>query len=342
MSETFQQLNFMLDGRRTAGQYEDERMQAIIDQGNAAYRYSETNFRAALDNDNLNERYASELAEVEAYFESRGVQVDPLRVVTREMSARAHAAAKRDVAVGRDTAQGYHASGRSVIIEHPELTDMFGPAYIIGMGLHESGHSRSDENRLAIVNEREHGSTFVSRKVMSGQVRVDLRHDAESTFVGEFWEEAVVDLGRVRALREMGRSNDFVDGHKESALDDLDILVVSNGSMDPDNPDLSHTSALTLPAEFTLLAHTNAAGRNQTGISSPNLAAYALELLDRRLPGLYDDFEASLAEPTRRSHAIRKIESLSPGLYYQLDKLVYSSSGFVSGLRTVMDVLAKR
>ena len=106
------------------------------------------------------------------------------------------------------------------------------------------------------------------------------------------------------------------------------VIGVPNGTV------IDQPNVISFPAEFTASAKATLIARNAS-----NFAAYGLELLDNRVPGLYDDLLASRQDPTKQRDAIRKIESIRPGLYRELRELEYTTEDFLHGLKLVIEAL---
>ena len=344
MPETHTQINYDVAGHALLGNYHDSAFQSAIDARVAEGEAGAGRFQSVVDQDNLNSTYPQEVAGVNSYFSARGLTIDPLRVVTQDIMSKAYVVAGEHPSDDVESAQGRNVHSRSVVIENKEVQELLGDDYLLGLGLHEAAHSLKPHRSTTITREvtapdtKEPGSARVvlGGFVVSGMIKADLRRDTSNHPVGDFWEEAFADLTRVRGLRYLKRSHDIAGTEpKILEMGGVTVSVLPNGSSFEHNQQTA-----TIPAEFATVAKTSAEGRNMVGIATPNLAAYALELLDTRTPGLYEDMEAATHNPRRQAEVIRKIESVQPGLYRRLRELEYTDQHFAQGLGAVVEALS--
>lgn len=339
MIESLKQVNYMQDGRLLLGAYPDPAIQSAIEGRTTLAEDSKESFRNVVDQENLNDKYAPEIAVINDYYRAKGLSISPLRVVKSEVMDRAYAASGERPEPVAESAQGRNINDRAVVIEDRAIIDAFGPEYILAIGLHEGAHSLSGSgNRLLRTVRQNDRRIALGGYATSGLIKADLKENSGTSLVGDFWEEAFADFTRVKALRELNRTNDLTES-KTIEIGDGSVITVNPNSM-PGNVALGDSSTIMMPAEYATLTKVSESGRNKVGTAPSNFAAYALGLLDARLPGLYEDFvEAATHDPKRQADAIRKIESLQPGLYRQLRDLEYTEEGFAEGLRVVIDVL---
>jgi hypothetical protein len=71
----------------------------------------------------------------------------------------------------------------------------------------------------------------------------------------------------------------------------------------------------------------------------PSLAAYGLDMLDERLPGLYEDAVASRQDPDLVRRFKERINSIRPGLYEEQAVMPYDAVHFQAGLRRIIGAL---
>jgi hypothetical protein len=345
MPEKFQQINFDIDGRALAGDYHNPAMQAAIESRVANREVGVTAFQSVVDQESVNGMYVKQYTAVHTYFSARGLAYDPVRIVEAATMDKAYAAAGIRPTDDVESAQGRNVYGRSVVIENLEFQELFGDDYLLGIALHEAAHSLG--RKRVITTSREvavqHSDRQSSTRVVlggvanAGLIKADLRRDTPNRPIGDFWEEAFADLTRVRALRYLQRSHDIYREPKELQMGNVSVKIVPNQT-DKEKYDTTQKSSV-IPAEFAAVAKTSAEGRNMVGVAPANLAAYALELLDARMPGLYEDMEAGTRDSSRQAEAIRKIESVQPGLYSQLRELEYTGQDFAQGLNAVIGAL---
>lgn len=327
----------MEDGRVIAGDYPDAAIQSTIDaQSQLKDRNrnrSRANFQATVDISNLNHTYPDELALTEKYFAGEGLEIAPLRVINRNTLQRAYNVAGQSDE-GKEEGRSIH--GRALVIENSEMIEMFGNDFVLGIALHEAAHSTSGNEEKLIRTVRQHGHRVLLGGIAINEQslgKADLRRETADKVTGDFWEEAFADLTRVRALRALGRTHDLEGQSKPfEPVEGVTIVTV------PNNTGVSQPGTILFPAEFAMAAKT-IDDNNWSAKALPNYAAYALELLDSHTPGIYDDLKAARTDPTRQRDAIRKIESVRPGLYPELRDLEYSEQDFVRGLASVIDAL---
>lgn len=341
------QINTMPEGRVLFGRRPDLESRARIEAGSIRLVVDKGEFRATIDSLNLNDKYVDTLALVEGYFVSRHLETAPVRVVDKVMWRNAYGNVQFVSGGLMDDLQGAHIYDRAVVIEDEAALEEFGDDYVLGVALHEAAHS-SDRNEYHICTVEKSVDrtsptsvqTGIGRLIISGGLRkADMRKGAKSDEeVGMFWEEAFADLTRVRALRVLGHTHD-VEGpslNGELMTDDDRMMVVAPNNTAAQSLWVTRNT-LVLPAEFALASKTRD-NHNFTKLAYSNLAAYALELLDTAVPGIYDDLEMARNEPKLQAQAIRKINSIRPGLYRELRDLG-TSQDFAKGLRVVIGVL---
>lgn len=345
---TLAQINHMADGRIIAGNYPGEGEQSRIEASEAKSGLIDKNtvskavFQAMVDRKNLNPAYTTEIKLVYDYFHSKDIQIDPIRIVSEEVIQEAYVITGNDPDLagehpGEETAMGKHCDDRAIVKENKELSEEYGSSYILNLALHEAAHSAfTNDRRLRVVTETPGNRKKVENFIVSRLLKIDTRREANGAHIGAFWDEAFADLTRVRALREMGLSNDLTE---EVYFDGVKIKLHPN-SEDKLQP-LCDSEIINMPAEFALFASPTSEAKNNVGLATANYAAFALELLDSRAPGLYDDFVGAIHDPKRQADAIRKIEGIKPGLYRTLSELNYTvdQKDFILGLRMVIGAL---
>lgn len=330
------QINYMSDGPLINGEHPDPAIQSAaefqfqaIDKKREA---SKSNFQVTVDLSNFNDRYSDSLGLVEKYFADQGLKISPLRVISRETLQRAYSVAGQS---DDSTEQGRSINNRALVIENQEMGEIFGDDFVLGIALHEAAHSTSGEDEALIRTVKEEGNRIKIGGIAIGihsLGKADLRTGAERNIVGDFWEEAFADLTRVRALRALGRTHDL-DGETRPFETEAGVMMkgVPNESADDDD--------IILPAEFALLSR-SIPGKNEIVTTPSNFAAYALELLDKHRPGLYDDLKEARTDAKKQRDAIQKIESIRPGLYRELRDLEYNEKDFVRGLVSTLEAIA--
>lgn len=334
MAEITTQINTLQDGTTNVGKYPDAAIQATIETQDIRRISNGANFQAVVDLNNLNNRYTDVLTLTERYFVDKGLTPAPLRVIDRETLHRAYRVAGTTMRDEIGEEEGRSVYGRALVIENEEMNKMFGDDAVLGIALHEAAHSLGKgEHLIRTVIERDRRTLLGGIAIHAGSMgKADLRKGTETTIVGDFWEEAFADLTRVRALRYLGRTHDIEGNTNPFNVGAVAMMGVPNESSTENHGTIS------IPAEFAVSSKT-ISDKNYIAHSASNYAAYALELLDNHVPGLYEDLEAARQDPVRQREAIQKIESVQPGLYKQLRDLEYTNEDFADGLKTTVQVL---
>lgn len=341
MSEKTLQINRLHDGRVRFGNYADLAIQSTIDHIDKKTSAGQANFQTTVDINNLNHRHKDALDNTNQYFARIGLPIAPIRVIGRDTLHRAYKVAGESMNSTIGDAEGRNVHDRALVIENAEMIDFLGEDITLGIMLHEAAHSTGNGERrsLRTVTEGERRRTHLARAVieLGSWGRIDARKNAKNTITGDFFEEAFADLTRVRALRALDKVHDLdgatsVFGEHKSAQ----MKMVPNSDDTVYDGEVIH-----IPAEFAMGSR-SVDGKNWRVSASPNFAAYALELLDRRVPGLYDDFIGARQDPKQQAAVIRKIESVRPGLYKDLRDLEYSEADFQMGLKLVVDALENK
>lgn len=344
------QVHFKLDGSVILGRNPDIGFDPVESQRIKGLAKAEA-FQKVIDTENNNEAYAEDIALIEGYFASKGLQIDPLRIVTPATVDKAYRAAGNDPTHQVSEAEGRHVYGRSYIVDKEYDPKLYGKNIMLGLGLHEAAHSLTGKTTdITITRQEQSINSLGDPHVIThlGGVanarafgKADLRKDAPRALTGDFWLEAFADLTRVRALRELERSN-HMSGHPK-VVDYGNGLVVHVLSANSIAPLVSpETDGIAMPAEFALIARTQVPTmRNVTGTSAANFAAYGLDLLDQAQPGLYDTMLAGIYDPRAQAEFIRNVEAVKPGLYRELGMLPYSDEGFTTGLLAIGAALGR-
>jgi hypothetical protein len=101
------------------------------------------------------------------------------------------------------------------------------------------------------------------------------------------------------------------------------------------------TGRLNIPAEYADAYYSPPKPdvRRAPVFEERGLAAYALDLLDQRLPGLYDTMVASREDPQLVGRVKERIDGISPGLYDYLAAPLVTSTGYAEKLTAVVKML---
>jgi len=251
--------------------------------------------------------------------------------------------------------------GQVLLLEQPHAREAFGPDYMGGLIVHELGHYSADDGLAIVTREMDVAPPLYHHPHIytgDGGRQYDLQTLPESGFVrvppdfgvnsvaapvGSFWEEGFVDSGRVRFMQEQGIAWPVEAGHEwqnfiadHSMRLDLADPTPKKGLVRTDGA----RSTVRLPWRYTNGVNLTGA-EPQTLMSTPALAAYAVDLLDQRLPGLYETMRQSRRQPALQQEVRDRINSLAPDLYETLELHSYDPADFNNGLRSVITVLAQ-
>jgi hypothetical protein len=314
---------------------------------------------------NLNEQFAEEIQSLTNAFAEEGFAIAPIVVLAPAEFGQAQKFLdeKRE----RKMDYGYYGMGYSVVRFDPEQDARFGGDLVLSMAAHESAHSISPEYG-AVVKYRETvdpskpaflRDMLQAMRDRKGEVKITSSHgmlkpvwrqggiygssNADRNIKpaghkGSFWEEAYADLKRVRILKKMGRQARFPDSswheHTETSYSPVTRYVDDT----VDVPLLGQDGTISTPVEF-LNGVTSINGRQgEAGV--PGMAAYALELLDERLPGLFDDLEQGRFDPDAQRRFIRRVNSIEPGLYQMIRHISQETEEtFTRGFRQIVHAL---
>lgn len=302
---------------------------------------------------NVNEKYTSELDIVTEAFASDNLEIAPVVVLANEEFEQA-----RELAGSENSPEepyGFYWFGRAIVKEpDPATQQTYGNDYVLGKALHEAAHSTAYTAELpdSLVVSRNvdvtdtaaqsDGVRSYSRQplgvdMLGGFAKYKLELDGTIRHEGHFMEEAFADLMRVRALERLGREP-RADGLRGAAKKGI-LHLGRDGKI----------SAREIPGETVVLPVKFANGIKVEGnswqeasFSTPGIAAYGLELLDKQAPGLFDQMSAARSAPKAYAEAIKMIDDIKPGLYRELRKLTYTAEDFTQGLELIQGAVAEK
>jgi hypothetical protein len=155
---------------------------------------------------------------------------------------------------------------------------------------------------------------------------------------GCFIEEGFVDSYRVRGAQEIygARKLKFIE-RMTPGDDHLQLAYTDRATNDPRYS--VQEGCIYIPWKYMK----STAPYKGRGLAMKNsiseLAAYGIDLLDARLPGLHDEMKRSHADPMLKRDIAERINSIKPGLYAELLSLDYIGKDFYRGLATIHEAL---
>ncbi|HUC20932.1 MAG TPA: hypothetical protein VMR98_05590 [Candidatus Polarisedimenticolaceae bacterium] len=158
---------------------------------------------------------------------------------------------------------------------------------------------------------------------------------------GDFFEEGFADLTRVRYQERLGK----VQGADGLAVgvtygDGTRVRFVGEGRSAPLIDD--EQDCVSVPMKFTSHAKPDENEKVISITGASNVAAYAMDLLDTRVPSLFATMQASRTDAELKQQVAEMIDGVQPGLYQKLNRLSYTPEGphdFVEGLKLVAAAL---
>jgi hypothetical protein len=296
---------------------------------------------------NLNGEYKKEIDLVKAQFARDGVKIAPIVVLDKKHFMEACAINGSRIS---DKNYGKFLNGRSLVQAEPRpgIKEEFGGDYVLGVAMHESAHSTDPDTRDVLTSKRvvEEVETALGDTALQANRYFEaatgfsgfLKYKWEGSKmrgVGNYWDEAFCDLRRVRSLERIGREPK-ADG-KDLVFEERGVRYVGEGI---EAPIIDKESDLVnVPIKFSLAAHAGEDGEPHVLFGEPGIAAYGLDLLDKRVPGLFEAMQASRKNPGQQREVIKMINSVHPDLYRRLRDLPYSDKGFGEGLEVVAQAL---
>jgi len=283
--------------------------------------------------------YADELEATHAYFAGRDLPTTPTKVFDPEN----YRAVIETLGDG-PRPYAFYLNGRATIcsVPGPGFDERFNlKDVVLGMMLHEGAHGTMVDNGYLLVSalraspEDPEVMDRHSRHVLrSGFRKYKVEADGTIKSQGSSLEEAFADLERTRALQEMGREPklDGLSGNDPAK----DTQVIGVGGQATSGPE---AGTIVLPAAFAFAAQVHEDGTAHASLAAANYAAYALHLLNMRVPGLFEQMEKARRDPASFREVIRMINSIQPDLYRNLRELQDSEEELRAGLRLVQNTL---
>ncbi len=212
--------------------------------------------------------------------------------------------------------------------------ERYGAAAVVNIGLHEGAHAASNITRTFWTEEAKDGLSSHDITNEGGMIELDPNSGLTT---GSFWEEAIVEEYTMRRSSSLGYRNTF---NNETVVLDLSGMSVRFTGIENGLPNFDiDTGAITLPWQYVTTSseaiideHGNEDIHIRCNLSIPALGAYGVALLDKHMPGIFDDLLASRTSVEARERAKAKINAIQPGLYDKLASIAYDSESCKSAL----------
>ena len=297
---------------------------------------------------NLNAQHVTQINQIQEEFAHDALPISPITVLDAAAFDVACEIAQQPV----ESLGGVHIFGQTLIRSSSESRALYGPAHVLSIGLHESGHATAGEKEpLAIVRKApvhvaglamremlftlnaERGNDFIRYRWAPNDGGAPWRID------GQLFEEGFADLKRVEGFRRLGLEATSIS----EPLGSVWPGGTSVNYVTPDDtlPILGPNGEINLPVGYASCVVATESGLNLLP-SVPNIAAYVLTLLDREAPGLFEQIKAARRNPILQREIIRMVNGVEPGLYEVLRDLPYTEEGFVKGLHQVATTLSDK
>ncbi|HMI09359.1 MAG TPA: hypothetical protein VK497_03075 [Candidatus Saccharimonadales bacterium] len=345
------QVHHLPDGHVVVGEHPDP----VFDGNKIIQRLHETSSHQQSEFDtflaeapNLNEKYADVIEIIRNKVRADGLRTDvDITILDDETYARAH-----EIIGDTGNSQGHVLLNRILLREDARYVEAFGDQYgkyLIGVGLHESAHADKSEEKTGYVTTQERLTEAlgkeglagtVNRMFYGGHLKLNALRDTLGKSLGEFWEEGSADLYRVKAMNELGIAWEDIPGAADTQVTPDDSTKVKYVGRGKNLPNIaSDTKSLAVPLKYAGGALST--GPQQVFIhpSLSGIAAYGINLLDQRAPGLYDDLMKGRKDPEAYRHFVQKVESIQPGLYRNLSRLSQDTMSFVYGTKDILRAL---
>jgi len=244
-------------------------------------------------------------------------------------------------------ALGMYVSGHVIVSADDELVTAYGPQYIRRVGYHEAGHAAvSDQQftlatRPAVAGDKNiiHGTTgdyVLIGDFSGGYGELDMQATGRGMQRGDFWTEGIVDSNSIRGMVADGLAAEVLDveeavpltGTRRVHLTGLESRAVVARDGQPN-----------LPWKYATGVQMHDGSVGGITFSSPAMAAYAIDRLDREVPGLFDTMRRGLQDESLRPVVRAMVDSIRPGLYDEQARQPYSPAGFHRGLMNVIEAL---
>jgi hypothetical protein len=235
--------------------------------------------------------------------------------------------------------EGANILGRMVIFSRED-----DPYYAMLTGLHEGAHfAASDKKELIMpfhISKAEHATGMMEKR--AGWQWLWTHSNGFTGFppnAGVLWEEGFATSYALRRLEALGltpHQYGNLQAERVSArLADLRFVDDMSDAYYDAGERIVH-----VPWKYARLFPNQANGWTAIGVSEDKLTAYAIDLLDERLPGLFDEMMQSRGDPDMKNFVRERINSIgSRQAYDNLAGGRYNLDDAVLGLIHIMRCL---
>jgi hypothetical protein len=225
---------------------------------------------------------------------------------------------------------GFYSAGHITLVDRPKEVERFGELHSTLVLLHEGAHSSMTDEEY-VVSARpltNHDTKITKNEQTIGHCISVLRIGGfkgfnpsvhPSKLLGVLWEESFAGSYTYRRKDEVGVPTTFDAPSRRLYWGDQGpkyaIVFADSG------PYYDRTNkALNIPWQYAKGFHRfDGKGIPKTvALNASTYGAFALDILDSKLPGLFDEMMQSRREPALKSHIEARIDSIAPGLYRDL------------------------
>jgi hypothetical protein len=162
-------------------------------------------------------------------------------------------------------------------------------------------------------------ASLPQRSLVTGNLGGFMEYDPHNTtdcpVKGRFWEEGFADSSRVKGMVALGRQVKLVDKTLHGTADVVTYTLTNDhyGA-----PHIGEDGTIALPEEYAIALKELPDGNRVYTVGYASFAAYAVDLLDQRAPGLYDTMVASREDPDLVQKVKEQVNRIGGGLYDRL------------------------
>jgi hypothetical protein len=248
-------------------------------------------------------------------------------------------------------AGGFYSSGHITIVHQPEKNEIYGETYPLCNLLHEGGHSSmSDEEHIVSARPLTGRDTNVTESEQKAGHRIDILRAggfqvfnpaiAPSRAIGNLWEESFAGSYTYRRKAEIGALTTFDEPSRRLDWRNQGLKYATIFTDSGPHYDRS-SNALSIPWKYGVgFYQFDEKGIPKTiALNACTYGAFALDILDSKLPGLFDAMMQSRREPALKPRIEARIDSIAPGLYRDLSLYHWNKSNAERALIKVIKAL---
>jgi|GEM_PF-3560986 len=329
----FKVVHYNEDGTTVSGDHPDPAIAVAVEhyRHDKAWHDRDTADRLATDVTPLTGQFSSELATVRAQLAA------DFGAAAGDVPAIAIAADEYDGVFGFDTA-GVLALGSIMLRVDQRDIDDFGLRPFIVTAFHEGAHSSAGlENEIVsymhappVHAEAPFARPGVYRAVAVSPrsfIRPVRRSYGGMEMGGSFWEEGFVESYALRRAEQMGMA---VTASHTRRSTKIPLAFTTDTAAMPHYSADEHRYFL--PWRYATGVTNEGGAHSRLTITESCMPAYAVDLLDEALPGLFDAMIASRSNSSLLTDIKRRINSIATGLYDDVARLPHEGEAFQEGL----------